>query len=179
MKHLIPTLVVALVSCSASAEDLTQCLQGWQLTQAARYADAIRSYQACIDTGDLSTQALARTYRNIGITYRRDKQPLKAVAAYDKAIALHPEDVVDDYINRGNAHDEANDFDAALADYATALKLQPEDGEIYYNRGIAYEHVRQFARAQADFVAAYNHGLRTQLLHERFVVYGIAILWKP
>lgn len=179
MKLITFAFCMVVLSFSASAEDLTQCMQGWKFTETGHYEDAIRSYQACIKTGDLSDWALARTYRNIGITYRRDKQPLKAVAAYDKSIALHPDDVVNDYINRGNAYDEAGNFEAAMADYATALKLQPDNGEIYYNQGITYEHVHEFAKAQAEFIAAYNHGLRSRLLHERFVVYGIANLWKP
>lgn len=179
MKPIAIAFALAALSTSATAEDLTQCREAWQFTQTNHYAEAIRLYRACIETGGLSTWALARTWRNIGIAYRRDKQPLKAVAAYDKAIALKPDDVVDDYINRGNAYDEAGNFDAAMADYATALKLQPDGGEIYYNRGITYEHAHQFAKAQADFVTAYNQGLRSRLLHERFVVYGIAYLWKP
>jgi tetratricopeptide (TPR) repeat protein len=143
------------------------------LTEAGNYAGAIRSYDACINDGHLSGVSLARTYRNIGITYRRAKKPIKAVKAYDKAIALHPHGIVDDYINRANAYDEADEFDNAMADYAQALKIDPGFGEIYYNRGVAYEHHHMTDKAKADFIAAYDHGLRTPLLHERLAVYGI------
>jgi len=162
----------------ASAENLTSCMRAWGLTESGNYSDAISLYEACIKTGDLSNASLARTYRNIGITYRRGRQPLKAVDAYNKAIALHPDDVVDDYINRANAYDEAGKIDAAMADYSNALQLRPDFGEIYYNRGITYEHLHMLDEAKADFVAAYEHGLRTQLLYERFVVYGLASRWQ-
>ena len=155
------------------AEDLAMCLRGWEATQAHDYARAIELYDRCLRDGRLGAASLARTYRNIGITYRQAGQPAKAIAAFDKAIALHPEDVADDYINRGNARDEAGDFNQALADYATALQIQPGDGEAYYNRGIAYERHRQLGAAQAEFVAAYNHGLRTDLLYERLLAYGL------
>lgn len=160
-------------SISGNPEDLTACVEGWSLTEAGNYAGAIRSYDACINDGHLSSVSLARTYRNIGITYRRAKKPIKAVKAYDKAIALHPHDIVDDYIDRANAYDEADEFDNAMADYAQALKMDPGFGEIYYNRGVAYEHHHMMDKAKADFIAAYDHGLRTPLLHEKLAVYGV------
>lgn len=123
--------------------------------------------------GGLSSASLARTYRNMGITYRQAGKPVQAIAAFDKAIALQPQDVVDDYINRGNPNDDAGDFKQALADYAKALDIQPGYGEAYYNRGIAYEHHGKLEAAKAEFVAAYDHGLRTDLLYERMVAYGL------
>lgn len=153
-------------------------MQGWQATTTGRYAEAIALYNACIKDGALSKTSLARTWRNLGITWRRAGQPLKAVAAYDKAIALSPDDVVDDYINRANAWDEADEFDKALADYSRALALKPGFGEIYYNRGITYEHNHKLEQAKADFIAAYDHGLRTRLLYERFEVYGMTARWQ-
>ena len=101
-----------------------------------------------------------------------------AVDAYNKAISLNPADVVDDFINRGNAYDEANEFKLAMADYAKALEIQPGYGEVYYNRGVSYEHQKMFDKAKADFVSAYSHGLRTRLLYERYVAYGL-INQKP
>jgi tetratricopeptide (TPR) repeat protein len=86
---------------------------------------------------------------------------------------LKPPDVAKDYINRGNAYDEAGMFNQAIADYSLALELLPGYGETYYNRGIAYEHNKKTDEAKADFLAAYYHGLRTSLLRERFLVYAL------
>lgn len=173
MRLALFALCLAGLSFHAVAEDLTNCIQGWELTQSANYSGALAAYDICIKRGGLSDASLARTYRNIGITYRRAKEPLRAVAAYDKAIALKPVDVVNDY-NRANAYDEASESDKAMTDYARALQLEPGNGESYYNPGVAYEHLHRPDEAKADFVAAYDHGLRTRLLYERFVVYGLA-----
>jgi tetratricopeptide (TPR) repeat protein len=158
---------------AVQAQDLGPCLRGWDATQAHDYARALKLYDDCIRDGGLDTASLARTYRNIGITYRRAGQPSEAIAAFDRAIALQPVDVADDYVDRGNAHDEAGDFRQALADYAKALEIRPGYGEAYYNRGIAFEGHRQFHEARADFIAAYNHGLRTDALYDRLVAYGL------
>ncbi len=166
-------LLAALLPASAFAEDLSKCLAGWDAAEAGDHQHAIALFDTCIKDGRLSDASLARTYRNMGIAYRNAKAPEKAIAAYNKAIAMHPDDVVSDYINRANAYDDAGQFDRAMADYAKALELSPDEGEVYYNRGIAYEHNKMFEKARADFVTAYSHGLRMPLLHERLVVYGL------
>jgi tetratricopeptide (TPR) repeat protein len=174
-KQLLGT--TALLTCFASngafAEDLSKCIVGWRSTEAGNHLDAVAHFQACIAQGQLTDSSLARTYRNIGIAYRRAKEPMKAIEAYDKAIALKPGDVASDYINRANAYDEANMFKEAMADYDKALELKPGFGEIFYNRGISYERQQMREQAKAEFIAAYEHGLRSPGLYERFVVYGL------
>lgn len=172
-RRLLVVALLATAALPAFAEDLSQCMKGWALTESGDYAGALALYEACIKDGQLSDASLARTYRNIGITHRRAGEPLKAVAAYDRAIAMKPADVADDFVNRGNAHDEADQFDAALADYAQALALRPGYGQAYYNRGVAYERHKMLDKAKADFIAAYDHGLRSQALYERFVAHGL------
>lgn len=166
-------LSLALVPVIACGEDLTKCLDGWDATQAGQHAKAVGLFRACIEEGQLDPSAMAATYRNIGIAYRRNKQPAEAVKAFDKAIALHPSDVASDYVNRGNAFDELGRREQAFADYSHALALHPGDGEALYNRGIAYEGQKAYDKARADFVAAYNNGLRSRLLYERLVMYGV------
>jgi tetratricopeptide (TPR) repeat protein len=179
IRRILPIWIASLLASSlASAENLDKCYEGWNATESGQYDAAIVLYDTCIKEGALSSDSLARTYRNIGITYRRAGKPRKAVEAYGKAIAIGPNDVVDDYINRGNALDEAGEFDRAMADYAKALQLKPGDGDVYYNRGIAYERKKLFDRAKTDFIAAYEHGLRSQQLYERFVAYGLTDRWQ-
>lgn len=155
------------------SEDLSVCRRGWDATQNGDHATAVELFNSCIRNGNLSTASLARTHRNIGIAYRRAKEPMKAIESFNKAIALRPSDVWDDYVNRGNAYDDANDLNHALADYDQALKLKPDYGEAFYNRGIAFERHKMFEKAKADFMRAYEVGLRTELLYERFVAYGL------
>ncbi len=41
------------------------------------------------------------------------------------------------YINRGNAHDDKGNHNAAIADYTEAIRLDAKNARIYYDRGIA------------------------------------------
>lgn len=162
-----------LVSATAAAEDLSLCYRGWDATEAEQHQRAIELFRQCIKEGGLEQASLAQTYRNVGIAYRRNHQPAEAVAALNQAIALHPADVEQDYINRGNAYDDLGKTVLALADYSSALAIAPGAAEAHYNRGIAYERIQEFDKARADFIAAYQAGLRTDLLFERLKVYGL------
>lgn len=56
-----------------------------------------------------------------------DREP-EAITLYDELIALQP-DNAGHYANRGIAHDRLGHFEQALADYVTALALDPEVGK--------------------------------------------------
>ena len=43
------------------------------------------------------------------------------------------------YRCRGSAYDSKKDWDKAIADYTSAIRLDPKDAQTYYNRGIAYD----------------------------------------
>lgn len=174
MKKALTLLITLMLSCHmAKAENLDKCLKGWNSTESGNYIEAISLYEMCMHEGQLSNSSLTRTYRNLGITYRRSKDFQNAVLSYNKAIALNPPDVVDDYVNRGNAYDQDGKFIEALADYETALSLKPHYNDVYYNRGIAYENNKMYEKATEQFILAYKYGLRSNLLYERLVAYKI------
>lgn len=75
----------------------------------------------------------AQTYYNRGVQYSLKGSFNKAIADYNKAFELDPENT-DILFNRANAFENLKDFDAALNDYNTALKVNPKDGELYYKR---------------------------------------------
>lgn len=171
---LVVLLSLSAVAAAAGREDLGLCIRGWDATEAGHHAEAIQLYGRCIKGGNLTRASLARTYRNLGIAYRRSGDPDKAVDALGKAIALHPADVWDDYVNRGNAYSDKGEFERAFENYDLALEANPGYGEAYYNRGIVFERQNEFEKAKAEFVRAYDHGLRSELLYERYVAYGLA-----
>lgn len=150
-------------------EDLSSCKRGWGATEADDHDSAIKLFESCIKNGKLSAKSMARTYRNIGIAHRRNGDPRKAIENYDKAIALRPNDLWDDYVNRGNAWSDLGEFNNALKDYDLAFQSKPDYNEAYYNRGIVFEKQNQLEKAKAEFVKAYKHGLRSDLLYDRFV----------
>ena len=57
----------------------------------------------------------------------------EAIKAFTQAININPIPVL--YNDRGNAYLAMGDYGKALADYETAIKLNPSLGYAYYNRG--------------------------------------------
>ena len=74
----------------------------------------------------------------------------KAIAEYDKAIQLSPDDA-DTYNCRGRAYRSKGDYEMAFADYGKAIQLRPDFALAYYNRGFAYAARREFEKAIADY----------------------------
>jgi len=53
--------------------------------------------------------------------------------------------------NRGNAYYKLGKFDLAIADYTTAIKLNPDYANPHNNRGIILQRRGDYARAIAEF----------------------------
>jgi lipoprotein NlpI len=58
------------------------------------------------------------------------------------------------YVQRGTLWGEKRDYDRAIADHGTALKLDPKSRHALYYRGVAYSNKGDFDLAIADFDAA-------------------------
>lgn len=155
------------------AEDISYCQQAWQLTTTKQYELAIKRYDKCIEVGQLSKSSLARTYRNYGITYRLIGKPSIAIEYYNRAIELGPEDIWNDFVNKGNALSDMEKYDEALAEYEKATSIMPSSPDIHYNKGIVFERLKEFGKARAEFITAYNKGLRSQQLYERLITYKL------
>lgn len=56
-----------------------------------------------------------------------------------------------DYFNRALAHQEAYDYNEAIADYTRSLELNDDLASSWLNRGVAYEQLGQDSRARVDF----------------------------
>ena len=55
------------------------------------------------------------------------------------------------YNNRGIAKGNLKQHSAAIADYDTAIRLDPDDASAYYNRGVAKANLEKYKTAIADF----------------------------
>jgi len=62
------------------------------------------------------------------------------------------------YHDRGNVHSGQGDLDRAIADYDTAIFLQPDHVQAYNGRGMAYQRRGNLDRAMAD----YNRAIQLQ-----------------
>lgn len=61
------------------------------------------------------------------------------------------EDVALAYVIRGTAQYIYREYDKAIADYSSAIRLKPDLVIAYYNRGIAYQEKGDWDRAIADY----------------------------
>ena len=166
-------ILFVIISSNLYSEDLTKCQEGWAQTEIGNYKKAIELFKKCVKTGKLTKGSLARTYRNMGIACNRDKQFKEAIEYYNKALELKPADSWDDYVNRGNAWSGLDDYKKAMADYDKALEIKPNYNQVFYNRGIVLEKQNKRDDALKEFKKAYQYGLRSQLLYERFIIYGL------
>jgi tetratricopeptide (TPR) repeat protein len=77
--------------------------------------------------------------------------------ACDRLIAsgrLSGSQLADAYFGRGLMHSQANQTDAAIADYSEAVRLNPGLLGGYYNRGTMYFNKSDLAAAERDFTKA-------------------------
>jgi tetratricopeptide (TPR) repeat protein len=77
------------------------------------------------------------------------------IHCYTGAIRLNP-DYAAAYINRGVAHYDKGNLDAALKDFNEAIRLNPDDPDTYMNRGVAHNHKGNLDAALKD----YNEAIR-------------------
>ncbi len=171
----LASLLLILFSIVVHGEDISLCKEGWRKSLSKNYQESLILFKECIKNGNLTRSTLARTYRNIGITLKNNGQYNQAIENYNKALSLKPLDPWDDYINRGNAWSEKGDYTRAFSDYKKALEVKPNYGEVYYNRGIVFEKQGDYKSAILEFKRAYKLGLRSRLLHERFIVHKIEL----
>jgi tetratricopeptide (TPR) repeat protein len=82
---------------------------------------------------------------------------------FDTALTVCSDDIdkfnsiqrmADTYINRGLIYIYKNDYAKAIADFSSAIKLNPTDSSYYIKRGKAYFDKDQFGDAVADYTKA-------------------------
>jgi tetratricopeptide (TPR) repeat protein len=84
-------------------------------------------------------------------------------------------DLVSDYVNRGNAHADRQDFDQAIADYGEALGRNPTHAAAYYDRGNVWRMKGDHDKAIADYDRAIALDPRYE---DAFVNRGVAYARK-
>ena len=76
----------------------------------------------------------------------------KAIADYDQAIRMAQRPNF--FTNRGDSYQFKGELGTALADYDTALRLDPNFAQAYNNRAVLYKKMGDRAKALADYEAA-------------------------
>lgn len=178
MKHFL-FLCLFFLASPAIAEDLSLCVEGWKKTEMGEHAEAISLLQECVDKGDLTERSLSRTYRNLGIVYKRIGQFEEALKQLGLALSHQAEDPWNDYVNRGTVWVKLNDFKKAFNDYNQALSIKPDYGPAYYGRGELFEVQGKTQQAIIEYQKAYDSGWKTKLLYDKFVKHGLVEPQSP
>ncbi|WP_242052201.1 tetratricopeptide repeat protein [Phormidium sp. FACHB-1136] len=95
----------------------------------------------------------AALWSNRGNVRLSQNQPLAALADYDQAVALAP-DQPDPYLNRGAALERLERWNDAMADYSRVLEINPNDAAAYNNRGNAKAGLGDWDAAFQDYQQA-------------------------
>ena len=132
--------------------------------QRGDYPGAADDYARALEFPALAPAQRAAISYNQGMLLRQQGNLLGAIAAYDAALAIQPNDA-DCLMNRGNARAERGDLAGALDDYTAALRLNPwiEDG--FNIRGMARMESGAPEDAIADFDRAIAHAPQALHLH--------------
>lgn len=84
-----------------------------------------------------SKEATYETWKELGNIYFDTDQPEQAIRAYERALALKPDDT--DILNdQGAMYRQTGDFKRALANFEKAFSIDPRNLESIYNSGYVY-----------------------------------------
>jgi tetratricopeptide (TPR) repeat protein len=100
-----------------------------------------------------TTTKLANAYSGRGSIYTDLKDYQKALADYNKAIELEPNNARYSffYSGRGWLYQTLKQYDKAIADYSKGIELDPNMGMFYFDRGNVYSDLKQYDKAIADY----------------------------
>ncbi len=84
-----------------------------------------------------SKEATAETWRELGNIYFDTDKPEQAIKAYERALALRPNDT-DTLNDLGAMYRQTGDFGRAVANFEKAFSLDPYNLESLYNCGYVY-----------------------------------------
>ena len=139
----VPTRVVA-----GNSIDWALCV--------AKPENADRTIVGCSKIIDAGTEGptklfLAHIWR--GSAYEKKGNHDQAIADFDKAIDLQPDNAMT-YYNRGVANAGKGENDLAISDYDRAIQRKPDFAEAYFNRAVAYDTKTDAAKALDDYRVA-------------------------
>ena len=108
--------------------------------------------------GRLADREEAIVYLEVSIEeYQKDGDTvafLIALQSIAEAQAENNEIASQVYLLSGGVHLSQGEYDWAIEDYNTVIKLNPDNAEAYIYRGMAYHHKGEYDRAIRDFTKA-------------------------
>ncbi len=117
----------------------------FSFAQAPDYAQRLRDADAFIKTDPSATSYYQRGYLEFS---NNDFQ--KALADYDKAIALDPNNY-EFYFSRGNLKEKLGDHQAAISDYTEAIARNDDSAKLFYSRAYSKSLAADLEGAITDY----------------------------
>ena len=103
---------------------------GTLMLQHHRWDEALREYKLALTYVSDPIEA-AQLHNNLGVVLLETKQLTAAIEQFNAAIVLDPNHQKS-FIGRGNAEYQAGNFEAALADFAHASRLEPSSTALFW-----------------------------------------------
>lgn len=111
----------------------------------------IDSYTSALQRND----QLAEAYVNRGVLWFEKKEYNKALADFDSAYHLMPEDA-DVLLNRGLTHEKLGNYQQSLQDFQKALAYGSDAYLVYGYQANALFHLKEYEKAEAYYTLAIN-----------------------
>lgn len=126
----------------------------WDACNGSDSDAAIAGCTNVINRGKRETQSnRAAAYNNRGWSYSQKDDHDRAIADYDEAIRLDPNNALA-LVNRGWSYERKGEYDRAIADYDEAMEADPKYSLAYNNRGWVRYLQGDPDRAIADYTVA-------------------------
>ncbi len=106
-----------------------------------------------IDDVQLPAEVRAEALVNRGIVLLSEREPDRAMADFEAAIALNPRGAVA-YAYRGEVHKAKGRLENARAEYDIAISLDGGSADLFVNRGEIHRQLGARDKARSDFETA-------------------------
>lgn len=138
---------------------------GMAYLQIGQHLQAAEQLQRSLDENPGNSHA-PFAHINLGIALQNLRRYNEALASFDRALAIKPNDA-EAYLKRGNILQDLQRYEEALESYDKALALRPDHAMVYNNRGNVLKDLKRLDEAlesynkalniKPDYAVAYNN----------------------
>jgi tetratricopeptide (TPR) repeat protein len=160
----------AFTAAPSAAQDIADEYRACIFPDLDHMDDVIKTCTRVISSRQTSDASQSAALLGRGNMYRRMGQYDRAIADYNAALKLDPNNLAPILTSRGNAWRGKKNTDRAIADHSEAIKLDPTYATAWGNRGNVWSDKGEWDKAIADYdkaielnpkfaTAFYNRGL--------------------
>lgn len=117
---------------------------------------AVKDLSSVIDMNPSSSDLYA-AYVLRGTVYERNKEDIKALQDYTRAIEINPGSV-DIHFRMGLVNRRLKNYEESIEDFCRVIELDAANGDAYYERGTTYAYLKDKDNVLKDFKSAARCG---------------------